>query len=346
MSRSSASDVAAGLPVRWEFRRPLPVSEDFAARTALAVTIAALASAARKVPPLYSAGGPDYQLDPRGCNMAVPADVTARRGSGDCQDLTAWRLAERYQRTGSWPRGLITSGGRPGLIHVRLTDEDPSKRLIEAGRFRSERRGHGPECDYQWEVAGIWQDLIGLTGKVLKKAGDKPPEERRNLLEALFALLDAAVAPKRREEAGRCECAGQSRSRDESALHPLLQRTLARGRDAGLHVYMYSGARTVGHQIELWEARMRGRAAPASWRSVEADFDRWGPWVLGHSKGEIGEAPPLAPPGLSRHQATPARAMDVGVSRGGRDATLARLEQVAPAGVFRPMKREPWHFAV
>lgn len=142
--------------MRWRIRGELDVPDAFALRTALVVSSAAAAGVTHdEVPPdLYDPQASRqvrYQLDPRGCNMTVPWWTVLERGSGDCQDLTAWRAAKRYREAGRWPVFMLEHGGRPGLIHVRLEDEDPSKRLARAGRFIPERRDEGPEC-----TPGVW----------------------------------------------------------------------------------------------------------------------------------------------------------------------------------------------
>jgi len=150
VSRELLEDLAgleARTGMRWTVRGPLDVPDAFALRTALVVSSAAAAgvTADDGPPDLYSSPV-RYQLDPKGCNPTVPWWTVLDRGTGDCQDLTAWRAAQRYREAGAWPVFMLEDGGRPGLIHVRLADEDPSKRLAAAGRYIAERRGPGPEC--------------------------------------------------------------------------------------------------------------------------------------------------------------------------------------------------------
>lgn len=185
--------LAAGLPIPWEVERPLPVSETFAARTMLEVTAAALAGfVAGQVPDLYEAGGPDYQLDPPGCNPAVPWYVTKRRGSGDCQDVTAWRLAQIRQESGRWPVARLVNGG-PNMLHVRLAAEDPSVELIAAGRVRVGRRSRGPECDGEWgschEAGGWIQSIAKSVNRIVEGTAKKPPKERAQWVQTLQGTL-------------------------------------------------------------------------------------------------------------------------------------------------------------
>lgn len=90
------------------------------------------------LPPLYESG---VVYRPESPDTWSTADLVLARGWGDCEDLTAWRVAELRAR------GVGAVGDvyrvRPGQWHavVQLPDgsvEDPSLRL-GMGRYRRRR---------------------------------------------------------------------------------------------------------------------------------------------------------------------------------------------------------------
>lgn len=394
------------LPVPWVADPDLPVTDEFALRTALNVTAAAMAGLVYAQehgdqPDLYG-GTALYQLDPKGCNPPVPYYVSRARGSGDCQDLTAWRSVERRMEAGRWPVFRLADGNpvhsrgkRLPVIHVLLEDEDPSLTLARAGRFNPERRSGGPECSYQWiepddqeagcggcpcsrpEAGADWFSSIGeianLLGQLIARAAnkgddkgkgkgkgeDKPTSTRSTTSTAAPASTTSTTstttgsgegdgwAELSRLVLGLVDQATQEAGAvDVDQLNPLLREMLDCAQRLGLQVEPTSGKRSTWRQIELWEERMRaGRAAgedaPASWADVESDWSRWRQWVWDEWGGLHGRAP-LAPPGVSAHQAEPwADAVDVR----GSSAELDRMErECAPEGVRRPLASEPWHF--
>jgi len=385
-----------GLPVRWVVKGPLPVSDDFALRTAIAVTAAAVAGRLKAPVPSLYASRVSYQLDPGpGCNQAVPWYVTAARGSGDCQDLTAWRLAELahgdvFPVAQLEPGGRNSGGGR--FLHVRLRDEDPSLELYRRGRALVERRAPGPECTGVWpeDEAGlvVIDELLKLANNVfgvVRTAAENPRQDstpattskapsstsgtgRRNVLQellqvdgrrepelAVLAELVRSLGGMGQGVRATMDEAGElDGRRDPEALHPLLQETLRRARANRLPVFLHSGRRGTWYQLGLWNRRMaQGRAAgdvgvPPDWRAVETDWARYAAWVLREVAGDNGRDP-IALPGISKHQA--GTAMDLGVENATRGtplytSTLARVAALAPAGVSRAIRAEPWHFEV
>lgn len=129
----------------WVQGRPL-VPAAFLQEVQVRTTRAALDNLTRgRIPPLY--GSPvAYQRDPRGCNHAARWWVALERATADCEDLAAWRAAERFQRTGRWPGFVVAATATPGLVHVRLVDEDPSRILVLAGRYVPGRRAPDSAC--------------------------------------------------------------------------------------------------------------------------------------------------------------------------------------------------------
>lgn len=96
-----------------------------------------------RYPPLYQAGV-RYRRE-KGSHWAMPDEVM-ERGGGDCEDLSAWRIAE-LRESGVDPRAsfVIRASGRPGLWHiaVRRGDgslEDPSAVLGMRTQQRARRR--------------------------------------------------------------------------------------------------------------------------------------------------------------------------------------------------------------
>ena len=84
-----------------------------------------------QLPALYSSGVRYARERPGENYWATPLEVLRRR-RGDCEDLSAWRIAE-LRHTGADPNAtfVIRDGGKPGLWHiaVRRGDgriEDPS----------------------------------------------------------------------------------------------------------------------------------------------------------------------------------------------------------------------------
>lgn len=145
------------------------------------------------------------------------------------------------------------------------------------------------------------------------------------------------------------EAAGLATHLDEARLHPTLRAALARGRAAGLDVYLVSGQRPVARQIALWEERMAADPeGPRSWGQVESDWSRWATWVGETAHGRR-KGPPIALPGRSAHQADPGEAMDLGVrgapDREAKRATLDLFAETTADLVHRPLlPSEPWHF--
>ncbi len=89
----------------------------------------------RPLPPLYAAGV-RYLREP-GREDWQTAEETAKKGTGDCEDLASYRAAEL--RIAGEPAKAICYAPRPGLIHcvVRRADgslEDPSRRLGMTGK--------------------------------------------------------------------------------------------------------------------------------------------------------------------------------------------------------------------
>jgi hypothetical protein len=83
------------------------------------------------LPRLYESGV-YYQREPKGRERWQTAVETYRRGAGDCEDLTAWRVAE-LRFDGEPARGIVIPTG-PRRYHaiVERADgslEDPSRRL-------------------------------------------------------------------------------------------------------------------------------------------------------------------------------------------------------------------------
>jgi len=341
-------DVLEGLPVRWVLKRPLHVSEDFAARTAIGVTAAAVAGTTGGAVPRLLSTSVRYQLDPRGCNPPVPWWVTDRRGSGDCQDLTSWELSRGWQESGRYPVAMLEGGGQ-GMLHVRLQDRDPSLQLIRAGRFIRERRARGPECSYDWgeplDVAGdpysqLIGELLGLTNRIFD-AVKTGVDKRKDPDKAKSADVSTSPATRSQGKGGdqatqvfreirdlvdlfSAEAGGRGQHLDPTQLHPLLQDTLNRARRAGLRVSLYSGRRSAWRQLSLWDKRIalglsaREPGVPPSWEAVERDWPRYAAWVLRENAGKGGVPegdtqtkgrPPLALPGVSAHNG--GAAMDV-----------------------------------
>jgi len=96
-----------------------------------------------RLPPLYSAGV-RYRRE-RGTHWATPREVWRAKG-GDCEDLSAWRIAE-LRLSGQDPEATfaLRHSGKPGLWHVVVrrgdgTLEDPSAVLGMKRRRRPDRR--------------------------------------------------------------------------------------------------------------------------------------------------------------------------------------------------------------
>ncbi|MGL4444976.1 MAG: hypothetical protein ACRCU1_15225 [Alsobacter sp.] len=85
-------------------------------------------------PRLY-ASGVRYQRQPPGGERWQTVAETLERGTGDCDQLVVWRVAELRERDGeTGARPIVVKTRRPGLFHalVRRGDgrlEDPSRRL-------------------------------------------------------------------------------------------------------------------------------------------------------------------------------------------------------------------------
>jgi hypothetical protein len=91
-----------------------------------------------RLPPLYESGV-RYKPEPIGREFWQLPEDTYRIGSGDCEDLAAWRAAE-LQLSGEDPcaRAMLRDWQR-GIMHCIVLRsfgivEDPSKRLGMKGR--------------------------------------------------------------------------------------------------------------------------------------------------------------------------------------------------------------------
>lgn len=159
----------------------------------------------------------------------------------------------------------------------------------------------------------------------------------------LTSRVGAAAAPAAGAVDGR---------RDPTRLHPALQELLRRGTAAGLSTFLNSGHRTVDQQIGIWRGRIktsrknpRGFRVPPTWEEFERDPAPYWRWVRATSRGEAGNGPYLALPGLSKHQAK--EAADIGSRKATPAERAAELDQLAALGsdiVHRPVPGENWHF--
>lgn len=100
------------------------------------VTLAMHDLRAHRLPPLYSAGV-RYRREPPGQEVWQLPSQTAERGFGDCEDLSAWRVAE-LRLAGEAAKIVFRKSGR-NLWHalVRRANgdlEDPSAKLGMRGR--------------------------------------------------------------------------------------------------------------------------------------------------------------------------------------------------------------------
>lgn len=77
-----------------------------------------------RVPPLYSSGI-RYRREPKGKEQWLLASEVVRAGAGDCEDLTAYRLAELW-RDGSAARSRVTMSRDSKLAHVLVEHADGS----------------------------------------------------------------------------------------------------------------------------------------------------------------------------------------------------------------------------
>jgi hypothetical protein len=93
------------------------------------------------VPRLYASGVKyRWKLPGNGWDHAA---IVAARGSGDCKDVSAWRVAEqRLAGLDAWPH-IIHTGGRNYHVQVRYADgriEDPSAVLLRAEKGQHANR--------------------------------------------------------------------------------------------------------------------------------------------------------------------------------------------------------------
>lgn len=153
----------------------------------LAAAVGALAEHNARLgalPPLY-ASGVRYQREPRGQEEWRDARDLLAIGAGDCEDLTAYRLAERWQAGDRGARAEVRGVGNMKHVYIRGGDgtvEDPSVTLgmatIPPPEFYAmpPDDNNDPHADDLAEVAKATADSLGGVDKLDPAMADHPDD--------------------------------------------------------------------------------------------------------------------------------------------------------------------------